>query len=308
MISNILEQVKMKKEYKTPKINQIINYLFPLILQQHKGLIVVSLLALLAEIGVIIIEPWFLKFIFDEIISKEFQIQNLQVSFLDNLDVISLLSLSLIAVVIIALLRAITAYLNTTRMTVTAIRVMNEIRANLYSHIQNLSFASGNKPNTQNSIASVIYDIKRLRKVILVTVLPLLTKILTTIAILAVMMWLNIQLAMMAIVIFLLFLITKKYQKSLKENQQTPNFKKIQFHTVKLLIAVPMALILGRGVELVIEGTLTPGDLLVFVTYLKVAFKPMEQWEKYGEKIADAILSCKRITNFLEIAPKVGAS
>lgn len=296
-------------------IEQMIYYLFASI-NQHKGVIAVSLLALIAEIIVVILEPWSFKFIFDEIIFKEFQFENLQlpflnnlqVSFLDNLNIISLLFLSLIALVIIVLLRTIAAYSNTRTMTLAAIRVMNEIRANLYFHIQNLSFAPDKQLNTEKSIASVIHDIKRLRKVILFIVLPLLTKILTTIAMLAVMMWLNFQLAMMGIVIFLLFLITKERQKSLKVSQQTQNLTEIQNHVVKILVAVSIALIIWRGVGLVNEGAVTPGDLLVLLTYLKVTFKPMGQWQTYREKIADGIASCKRITSFLEIAPKVGAS
>ncbi len=44
-------------------------------------------------------------------------------------------------------------------------------------------------------------------------------------------------------------------------------------------------------------GTITPGDLLVFITYLKVAFKPMRQLAKYTGQIAKAIASGERIIN-----------
>ncbi|MGL4881808.1 MAG: ABC transporter ATP-binding protein, partial [Waterburya sp.] len=63
--------------------------------------------------------------------------------------------------------------------------------------------------------------------------------------------------------------------------------------------------VLWRGVQLVMVGTLTPGDLLVFITYLKVAFKPMRQLAKYTGQIAKAIASGERIIDLLEIVPEV---
>ncbi len=204
--------------------NRIVKHFFPQIRQQG-GLLTISFLALLAETGLHILEPWPLKFIFDEIIFKEFQVESLKVPFLDNLSVITLLTLLVVALVITALLRGTMAYVSTAGMAVAATRIMSEIRANLYSHIQSLSLSFHNKAKTGDLITRVTYDIERLREVTVVAALPLVTNTLTMVGMLGVMMWLNIQLALIAVAIFPIFLLTtatmsKKIHKVAKKQRK----------------------------------------------------------------------------------------
>ena len=333
---------------------RIFSHFFPQIKPQGK-LITISLLALLTETGVRLLEPWPLKFIFDEIIFKEFQVDHLQVPILDHLSVITLLTLLVIALVIIAILRGTMAYVSTAGMAVAATKIMSEIRANLYAHIQSLSLSFHNKAKTGDLITRVTYDIERLREVIVVAALPLLSNTLTMIGMLGVMIWLNLQLAGIAITILPLFLLTtatmskrihtvakkqrkregamaadaaeaisaikvvqalslqsrlektfaKQNQKSLNESAQTQKLKAGQERTVEILVAIATSIILWRGVQLVRLEIITPGDLLVFITYLKVAFKPMRQLAKYIGQIAKAIASGERIIDLLEIVPEV---
>jgi ATP-binding cassette subfamily B protein len=335
-------------------INRIIKHFLPQIRSQS-SLIIVSFLALLAETGLHILEPWPLKFIFDEIIFKEFQVDGLRVPFLNSFNVLTLLTLLVIALVMIALLRGTMAYISTAGMAVAATKVLSEVRANLYSHIQSLSLSFHNKAKTGDLITRVTYDIERLREVTVVAALPLLTNSLTMIGMLGVMLWLNVQLALIAVTIFPLFLITtatmskrihqvakkqrkregvmaataaeaigaikvvqalslqsmlektfaKQNKKSLNESAQTQKLRAGQERTVEVLVAVATAFVLWRGVQLVMQGAVTPGGLLVFITYLKVAFKPMRQLAKYTGQIAKAIASGERIVDLLEIVPDV---
>ncbi|MEN9518287.1 MAG: hypothetical protein RLZZ381_875, partial [Cyanobacteriota bacterium] len=335
-------------------INRIVKHFLPQIRQQG-GLLTISFLALLAETGLHMLEPWPLKFIFDEIIFKGFKVESLEVPFLDNFNVITLLTLLAIALVIIALLRGTMAYVSTAGMAVAATKILSEIRANLYSHIQSLSLSFHNKAKTGDLITRVTYDIERLREVTVVAALPLVTNTLTMVGMLGVMMWLNMQLAFIAVAIFPVFLMTtatmskrihkvatkqrqregimaanaaeaigaikvvqalslqsrlektfaKQNQKSLNESAQTQKLRAGQERTVEVLVAIATSIVLWRGVQLVMVGTLTPGDLLVFITYLKVAFKPMRQLAKYTGQIAKAIASGERIIDLLNIVPEV---
>lgn len=70
--------------------------------------------------------------------------------------------------------------------------------------------------------------------------------------------------------------------------------------SVDLLIALATALVLWRGALLVIDRVLTPGDLLVFLAYLKNAFKPMRDMAKYSGRISSALASAERIVEILE--------
>lgn len=70
--------------------------------------------------------------------------------------------------------------------------------------------------------------------------------------------------------------------------------------TVEFLVSIATALVLWRGVQLVLHQVLTPGDLLVFVNYLRIAFKPMRQLAKYTGQIAKATASGERVLDVLD--------
>ena len=335
-------------------IGRIIKHFLPQIRPQSR-LIAISFLALLAETGLRLLEPLPLKFIFDEIIYKGFEVESLKVPFLDSLNSLGLLTVLAFGLVAIAVLKGTMAYVSTAGMAVAATRIMSQVRANIYSHLQSLSLSFHHQAKTGDLITRVTYDVERLREVTVIAALPLLTNILTMTGMLCVMMWLNIQLALIAIAIFPLFLITtavmskkihrvakkqrqregamaanaaeaigaikvvqalslqsrlektfaKQNNKSLTESAQTQKLKAGQERNVEILVAIATSIVLWRGVQLVMLRTVTPGDLLVFITYLKVAFKPMRQLAKYTGQIAKAIASGERIVSLLEIAPEV---
>ena len=74
---------------------------------------------------------------------------------------------------------------------------------------------------------------------------------------------------------------------------------------VELLVACTTAVILYIGSELVLSGKLTPGDLVVFMSYLRTAFRPMRQLAKYLGQIAKALASGERIVELLETVPEI---
>ncbi|NEQ52283.1 MAG: ABC transporter ATP-binding protein [Leptolyngbya sp. SIO3F4] len=97
----------------------------------------------------------------------------------------------------------------------------------------------------------------------------------------------------------------KNNRKSLKESAETQRLRAGQERLVESLVAIVQALVLWRGVQLVLAGSATPGDLLVFITYLKVAFKPMRQLAKYTGQIAKAVASGERVISLLDTVPDV---
>ncbi|MGD1834805.1 MAG: ABC transporter ATP-binding protein [Nitrososphaeraceae archaeon] len=70
--------------------------------------------------------------------------------------------------------------------------------------------------------------------------------------------------------------------------------------TVDVLIAVATALVLWYGATLVIGNELTPGELLVFLSYLGTAFRPLRNFAKYSGRIAKASSACERVLEILE--------
>jgi ATP-binding cassette subfamily B protein len=75
--------------------------------------------------------------------------------------------------------------------------------------------------------------------------------------------------------------------------------------TAQVLIAASTALVLWTGSQLVLEHKLTPGDLIVFVNYLRTAFRPIRQLAKYTSQMAKALASGERVLNLLQTEPEV---
>lgn len=94
-------------------------------------------------------------------------------------------------------------------------------------------------------------------------------------------------------------------RKSLEESARTQQFSAGLKRMAEILVAIATALVLWRGVYLVQQGTATPGDLLVFITYLKTAFKPTRELAKQMAKISKGIVSAERIIDLLNVEPEV---
>jgi ATP-binding cassette subfamily B protein len=92
---------------------------------------------------------------------------------------------------------------------------------------------------------------------------------------------------------------------SLKEGVKAKRLSARLERTVDVLIAIATALILWRGALLVMEGFITAGDLIVFLAYLKSAFKPMRDVAKYTARIAKGAACAERILEVLDTTPAI---
>jgi ATP-binding cassette subfamily B protein len=70
--------------------------------------------------------------------------------------------------------------------------------------------------------------------------------------------------------------------------------------SVTFLIAGSTALVLWYGSRLVLRRELTPGELLVFMTYLKGAFRPVRDVAKYAGRLVKATASGERVIRLFE--------
>jgi len=92
---------------------------------------------------------------------------------------------------------------------------------------------------------------------------------------------------------------------SLKEGVKAKRLSARLERSVDVLIAIATALILWRGARLVMEGLITAGDLIVFLAYLKSAFKPMRDVAKYTARIAKGAACAERILEVLDTTPAI---
>ena len=90
---------------------------------------------------------------------------------------------------------------------------------------------------------------------------------------------------------------------SQKEELKTARLSAKLGRTVDFLLAIATGLVLWFGATLVIRGSMTPGDLLVFLTYLKRAFRPAKNFAKHTGRLAKAAAAGERVFTLLEKVP-----
>ncbi|MBW4468327.1 MAG: ABC transporter ATP-binding protein/permease [Pegethrix bostrychoides GSE-TBD4-15B] len=337
-----------------PGMGRILKRFAPQI-QKQRLLLTISLLGLLAETLLRLLEPWPLKIIFDHILLPGVDQPAFTLPLLGIVSPILLLTLLTLGSIGLAILRGAAAYSSTAGMAVAASHVMAEVRSDLYSHLQRLSMSFHNQAKTGDLIARVTQDITRLREVTVMALLPLLASSLTLVGMVGVMFWLHWEMAVIAIAIFPLFVISitrtsrrirevvrrqrqqegamaataaeamgaikivqalslqnlledtffRHNRKSLQDDASAQKLSAGMERTMEVLVTVAVALVLWKGVQLVLQGSLTPGDLLIFITYLKTAFKPIRQLAKYTGQIAKATASGERVIDVLDTIPDI---
>lgn len=67
-----------------------------------------------------------------------------------------------------------------------------------------------------------------------------------------------------------------------------------------LFVGIATAVVLGFGGWQVLNGSMTPGDMVLFLMYLKIAMKPLRDMAKYTGRIARATASGERIADLLD--------
>ena len=71
-----------------------------------------------------------------------------------------------------------------------------------------------------------------------------------------------------------------------------------------VLVGIGTGLVLSFGAFRVLAGPAQPGELTVFLIYLKTAFKPLRDIAKYTGRIAKAAASGERIVDVLDKSPR----
>ncbi|MBE9052396.1 ABC transporter ATP-binding protein [Nostocales cyanobacterium LEGE 11386] len=335
-----------------PGLWGVLGYFWPYIRPQY-GLLLVSAIALVADVGLRVLEPWPLKFVFDYVLIRGDKLNNIPV--IAPLEPMTLLTFSAVAVLIITGLRALAAYWSTVGLATVGSRVMGKVRNHLYCHLQNLSLGYHAKARSGDLIVRVSSDASRLQEIMITAALPLIVSILTLFGMIGVMFLMNRSLTVLSLFTLPLFwLVTNRLsqqiresslkqrqqegavaataaesiaaiklvkalslqdafarvfaqqnQRSLKESVKTQKLAAHLERTVDAVIALGTAIVLWYGSWLALRDALTPGDVLVFLTYLKNAFKPVQNFAKYTGRLAKAAASGERILDVLNQQPDV---
>ncbi len=93
--------------------------------------------------------------------------------------------------------------------------------------------------------------------------------------------------------------------KDLKEGVRAKRLAAGLERSVDVLVGLSIAAVLWQGARLVMAGALTPGDLVVFITYLKNTFRPIRQFAKHTSRVAKAVAAGERVVEVLEVEPEI---
>ncbi|MGQ7843956.1 ABC transporter ATP-binding protein [Granulosicoccus sp. 3-233] len=325
-------------------------------LREHRVLLAGSTLALVLATLVRLLEPWPLKYIIDQVVPSMLGIpvMNGQAWF-SGLGAGELLAWCCIAVVVIVALKAAFEYMATVGFALIGNRVLTDIRRDLFDHLQRLSLSFHTRVRTGDLTMRLISDVGMLKETMVTAALPLAVSLLMLVGMITVMLMLNWQLTLLALLpLPLLCLNTRrigrkiqmisrkqrkregdmasiaaeslagirtvqaftleervaegfqgKNRKSLKEGVQAKKLAAAMERSVDLLLAIGMAIVLWFGTLQIQAGRLSPGDLLVFITYLKNTFRPVRHYAKYSSRLAKATAAGERVIELLDEVPEV---
>lgn len=91
--------------------------------------------------------------------------------------------------------------------------------------------------------------------------------------------------------------------RSMQQNVEVKRLSAGLERQVELLIAFATAIVLLGGTRDVLNGSMTPGNLLIFLSYLKNAFRPIREYAKYTGRLAKALTAGERITDLMGQQP-----
>lgn len=93
---------------------------------------------------------------------------------------------------------------------------------------------------------------------------------------------------------------TSSNTRSLAEGVKARRLAAALERRTDVLIGIATAVVLVFGGSRVAAGAMTPGDLVIFLTYLKTAMKPLRDLAKYTGRIARAAASGERVADLLD--------
>ena len=197
------------------KSRNIIDFLRP-----HWKALALALLAVLGEAGADILQPWPLKIVLDYLLQSKKPPAWLEAPLRwVGHEKLAVLNFAVLAVAVIAIVGAISSYLENYLTTSVGQSVMHDLRQTLYHHIHRLSLAEHDEKRTGDLIGRVTTDIEAIQAFITTALLGILSSVLTLVGIIGIMLYLNwrftlISLAIAPALFVVVYIFTRRIKKA----------------------------------------------------------------------------------------------
>ncbi|MFC7621884.1 ABC transporter ATP-binding protein [Microlunatus sp. GCM10028923] len=325
----------------------------------ERKLIMLGLLALIAEVGLRLLEPWPLAYVIDAIVAAtgaDLATRGAPVPGVPGVADLTVLLISCAAALVgVVALRAGAAYAMTVCFALAGNRVLTRVRTELYAHLNRLSLRFHESRRTGDLVTRVTGDIGRLQEATVTAAIPLAGNVITLAGMFVVIVIMDWQLALAVAVVFPLFLLiggrlTRKInavsrgqreaegalaslateslgampvvqsyaletrleqrfggsnERTLTDGVRAKRLSAGLERKTDVLVGLATGVVLLLGGHRVLAGALTPGELTVFLTYLKTAFRPLRDIAKYTGRLAKAAASGERIVDLLDTRPEI---
>jgi ATP-binding cassette subfamily B protein len=94
-------------------------------------------------------------------------------------------------------------------------------------------------------------------------------------------------------------------RRSLKQGVQGARLEAQMNRSVELALSGGTVVILFVGTLRALSGAITPGELIVFVSYLRAAYRPLRRASKSVQRSAKALAAAERIIEILDTEPEL---
>ncbi len=325
-------------------------------LERHRGRVALALAFGLAYPLVRLLEPWPLKLIFDGVLLGQplpaFAAPLLADPAVERLRLLYELAA---AVVVIALAGGLLYFLQRLVGATLSQELAADLRLELYTHIQRLSFGFHDRRRTGDLIVRLTSDIRMLREALAALPLELLEHLVLMAGMVAVMAFMDWQLTAVALLLVPgIGVLVRRYRKPMKhairkqrereghlatiasevlgairvvqgfrrERHEIRRFGgenrrslrsgvraarlEAKFHwSTDVAVALVTAVIVTWAAHRVLAGTLTPGDLVVFVSYLRAFARPVRRTSRVTERMLRAAVAGDRVLEILRTESEV---
>ncbi len=193
------------------------------LLRPHWKALTLALLAVAAETAADLLEPWPLKVVLDYLLqSKDPPGWMRGVVGWIGQDKLAVLNFAVLAVAVIAVVGALSSYLEKYVTASVGQWVMHDLRRTLYHHVQRLSLAEHDEKRTGDLIGRVTSDIEAIQSFVTTALLGMLTSILTLVGIVGVMCYLNwrftlISLSIAPVLFLVVYFFTRRIKKASRD-------------------------------------------------------------------------------------------